>query len=140
MKTRNGKNNVTKRFFNFLYTAAYIYVIFSFFIAGCGDNTIDNSGNGCSKLPNLIFPPDDTLIYSPTVDFRWFEPSCGPEHYKLIIYGISFYDTILTTGTAVSRTLPVNFSYHWRVVAFYGNPVNDSAASATYDFFLSAIK
>lgn len=133
----NSEHKITKSFIGYLFTSIVLIAALSFIINGCDDNTTvnNNSPNGCNKVPTLVFPPNDTSIYSPTVDFRWNEPSCGPQHYKLIIYRDFFYDTILSSGTAVSRTLPVDFTYHWKVVAFYRNPVNDSAESATYDFF-----
>jgi len=110
-------------------------ILFAVYNSSCDDSGVITTGEGCSKIPDLIFPPSDTSLSNATVDFRWFEPSCLPSHYKLIIYNSSFNDTTLTPFTIVSKTLAVNNTYFWKVTAYYTNPA-DSATSFIYDFFI----
>jgi hypothetical protein len=123
-----------------LISCSLVCLIISFISSGCGDSVItDNGGTptGCPQAPPLVFPPADTSIQSSPVTFRWYEPSCGPDHYRLIIYSTSagYYDTTLTPATSVVKTLTGSHSYFWKVTAFYTSP-SDSSTSPVYDFYL----
>lgn len=117
---------------------SFTILILAFIFSKCDDNIVNDNNNngGCTKIPSLTFPPADTTYSASSVDFRWTQPTCIPSYYKLIVFRTGFADTVTTQFNLASIILDNNYRYYWKVRAYYGTPVNDSAESVTNDFFL----
>ncbi len=122
-----------------VYAALSAVLLISLLLPGCDEFDNPNDPGGCKKYSTLIYPANDTTITNTSVDFRWLEPSCGADSYKLIIWQdllTNPYDTILLVSNTTNLSLQANRRYYWIVHAYYGSPPNDSAASSLYNFLL----